>query len=1310
MSGGKSATTTQQVQIPKEVMDRYNAVNRRAEGVAGTPFQPYSYNPSDFVAPLNQTQQAGVNNIGMAQNIAQPFYQAGSALTGMGASSVGRLQPGQINEYLSPYLNNVLGTTMQAQDRQNAIQRNALTGDAIRAGAYGGDRAGIAQANLAYDQNLANSQTIAGILNQGYGQAVQTAQGQQGVQASDLQRMLAAGAQFGQLGSGATQTQLQAGQALLGAGTLGQQTDQAGLSALYNQFLQERGYPFQVAQFLANIAMGTGALSGSTTTTTQPVPFFSDARLKEDISPVGETYDGQQIYKYRMKGDPRPQLGLMAQEVEERRPDAVGLAAGFRTLDYDRATEDAAQMGREGGLAPRRAYAPGGAIAPDDIRMLLEAQKQSFGPFAQAGLYGGDPQQGGAGKPGYVPQASLPVGKLMTAGRAPDPQRSMASEAMRSVDQVSDFGKKASDLWDGGKRGLYGAPEQRDRAGNVASPAKSGLLGGYKGDKYDEGEGWLAFLRTKQAYGGGVAPAYAMGGGVDDEDKDGDGGQPIPAYETPGPGIDIPTDPVDTKSLPKPGQAPDAGKLGLGSQLGQAASLASSLYGAGKAGAALFAMLPFSDRRLKDNIDAVGETYDGQNIYRYDMGDGRRQLGLMAQEVQERHPEAVGERGGYLTLDYDRATQEAVPRAYGGGLVPRAGYAAGGAPDEDYAIRTIAAESSRNPDEMRAVAAVINNRLNSGRWGDNYRDVVLARSQFEPWSDPAGRNYPKNIRDDDPRLAMAREAFAAQRAAEDPTGGAMHFWAPAAQSALGRRPPRWDNDDAVQIGATRFVRGVDGPAREQVMALAPQGGVAGPAQGAITSAAPPSGGLGGGAPQGRQQPPQSQPGRKDQGFFESITPNTFRGGTQSPGQFLSSKQFWVPLLSGLGAMASSNSLFAGSAALQGLGAAAQAYSNLEKREADIDQTKAQTSETASRAGNLSIFQVGNVTYVRLADGRVVTLDKWIETQPPVLGGSQAAEAARRMAIERGLVPDGQAPTGVAPPAAPQVPSLPPPGGGVAGDAPEAAPATGGSATDPATAAGFTPFGPASQAAARDEARLTMGVNTEANREASTRYSNMVQADANVARRQQLIMRELGNNVAKSIAAGGIGEPGAGFAGRAQLVNIVNSVAGVVGLPGITLDDARNRQVLERKVAAVIAGAERGGLGGDSILALQTALSALPDSGMPRDAQATLAADMLVMHRRSIDREIHRNQYSRSGVNTFVQASQAFDQDNADRYTGEKALLKAAISSDADAIVMMNSGKATAAQIEQYFKDVIAPRAGVSYVPGISRYFVEGSRG
>jgi molybdenum-dependent DNA-binding transcriptional regulator ModE len=37
--GGKGGTTTQTVQIPPEVMARYNAVNARAEDVAKQPFQ-----------------------------------------------------------------------------------------------------------------------------------------------------------------------------------------------------------------------------------------------------------------------------------------------------------------------------------------------------------------------------------------------------------------------------------------------------------------------------------------------------------------------------------------------------------------------------------------------------------------------------------------------------------------------------------------------------------------------------------------------------------------------------------------------------------------------------------------------------------------------------------------------------------------------------------------------------------------------------------------------------------------------------------------------------------------------------------------------------------------------------------------------------------------------------------------------------------------------------------------------------------------------------------------------------------------------
>ena len=45
---------------------------------------------------------------------------------------------------------------------------------------WGAARSGVAAANLAYKQNLANQQTLANLYNTGYGQALGTAQQQQG--------------------------------------------------------------------------------------------------------------------------------------------------------------------------------------------------------------------------------------------------------------------------------------------------------------------------------------------------------------------------------------------------------------------------------------------------------------------------------------------------------------------------------------------------------------------------------------------------------------------------------------------------------------------------------------------------------------------------------------------------------------------------------------------------------------------------------------------------------------------------------------------------------------------------------------------------------------------------------------------------------------------------------------------------------------------------------------------------------------------------------------------------------------------------
>ena len=451
--GGKTSTSSSSTSIPQDVLDRYNSVNAQAQTVAETPFQQYSTDPNAFVAPLDATQQAGITGTNQASNQAQPYYDAGAALTmaGSGSADPTALTGQDINQYLSPYLGTVVGNTSNLLNQQYGQAQTGALGSAITSGAFGGDRAGVAAANLQQQQSLAYGNTIGGLLNTGYNTALSTAQQQQGVDLSakqaDLARLSSAGQQIAGLGTGAQTASLQGATAQLAAGQTQQQTTQAGLTALYNQYLQQQGYPFQTTQFLANIAEGTGALSGSNTTTTQPSPFFSDERLKDDIEPIGKTFDGENIVKFRYKGSPQKHIGLLAQDVEKHHPEAVGLAGGFKTVDYDAATKDAAEKGHKhfGELErPKLAVggSGGGPISLGDYASMLAAQQQGYekAPWAQSGLYGNSQQGATPGKGSYVPSGNLPVSHLVTG------QSTGVAPPKSDLAQLADTAKEASQI------------------------------------------------------------------------------------------------------------------------------------------------------------------------------------------------------------------------------------------------------------------------------------------------------------------------------------------------------------------------------------------------------------------------------------------------------------------------------------------------------------------------------------------------------------------------------------------------------------------------------------------------------------------------------------------------------------------------------------------------------------------------------------------------------------------------------------------------------------------------------------------------
>jgi len=126
--------------------------------------------------------------------------------------------------------------------------------------------------------------------------------------------------------------------------------------------------PYENLQLPTSLLAGIAGLGGTssgtgTSTTTQPVnPWttalgaglglyaLSDERLKEDIEPVGILFNGLTTYKWRFRGDPsrRTHVGVMAQEAEKVRPDAVvdvGLWRGgpsVKLVDYDKVSQPSA--------------------------------------------------------------------------------------------------------------------------------------------------------------------------------------------------------------------------------------------------------------------------------------------------------------------------------------------------------------------------------------------------------------------------------------------------------------------------------------------------------------------------------------------------------------------------------------------------------------------------------------------------------------------------------------------------------------------------------------------------------------------------------------------------------------------------------------------------------------------------------------------------------------------------------------------------------------------------------------------------------
>jgi len=94
-------------------------------------------------------------------------------------------------------------------------------------------------------------------------------------------------------------------------------------------------------QYMANISGDYGGTTRQTPSALQSIgqiasiaSMFSDVRVKENIAPTGRTYKGHNLYDFNYIGNDNRYRGVMAQEVEQTRPDAVGEVSGIKYVNY----------------------------------------------------------------------------------------------------------------------------------------------------------------------------------------------------------------------------------------------------------------------------------------------------------------------------------------------------------------------------------------------------------------------------------------------------------------------------------------------------------------------------------------------------------------------------------------------------------------------------------------------------------------------------------------------------------------------------------------------------------------------------------------------------------------------------------------------------------------------------------------------------------------------------------------------------------------------------------------------------------------
>ena len=210
--------------LPDYLQDTAKDFAKQLTATTSVPINTGTFTGRQFVAGEDPLQTQAINLAQQGVGSYQPFLTAAQTAVGQQAGLTG---PTAFRQFMSPFQQDVIDTTLADFDRQSALGRQNIRDQAVRSGAFGGGREGVALGEFEAGNLRNRASLLAQLQQQGFTQAQNLAQqafqnqgnlaaqqmGLSNFQRGSMGQDVAALGNLGAFRQGLTQSQLAADQA-----------------------------------------------------------------------------------------------------------------------------------------------------------------------------------------------------------------------------------------------------------------------------------------------------------------------------------------------------------------------------------------------------------------------------------------------------------------------------------------------------------------------------------------------------------------------------------------------------------------------------------------------------------------------------------------------------------------------------------------------------------------------------------------------------------------------------------------------------------------------------------------------------------------------------------------------------------------------------------------------------------------------------------------------------------------------------------------------------------------------------------------